>query len=122
MILLESRMLGIFRLTIEDQLSTLQFNDTTAVNLILEDMMRSNSTTNETSVSVTIAQYLLENSPTFKELTGLRQKVFENELRHQELCLHAFGVGRLLRATGISKIVVHNPTMPIESRRRASST
>ncbi|KAF1828722.1 hypothetical protein BDW02DRAFT_593085 [Decorospora gaudefroyi] len=36
--------------------------------------MRINSTASETSVSATIAPYLLENSPTFKEITGLRQK------------------------------------------------
>lgn len=92
------------------------------MNPMLEGRMRGNSTPNETSVSATIAQYLVEHSPTFKELTNLRQKVSEKEARHQELCLHAFRVGRLPRAIGILKIVVHNPTTPIESKRRDFST
>jgi hypothetical protein len=92
MTLLGSRILGIFRLKIEDQLPTFRFSDSMTMNPILESRMCGNSMPNETSVSATIAQYLVEHSPTFKELTDLRQKVSEKEARHQERCSHAFRV------------------------------
>jgi hypothetical protein len=42
---------------------------------ILEEMLRGNSSPEEFSVSAIIAEYLLENSETFKNLTDLRIKV-----------------------------------------------
>jgi hypothetical protein len=81
----------------------------------LVEMMRSTLPPEETSVSAIIAQYLAENSRIFKELTDLRLKVSKRK-RYQDLCLHTVRVGITPRAIGFSKLVVHNPTTPMNHR------
>ena len=49
---------------------------------IAAEMMRSNLSPEEASVSAIIAQYLIENSQIFKELTEIRAEVFQNKVRH----------------------------------------
>jgi hypothetical protein len=82
----------------------------------LEEMMRSTLPPEQISVSAIIAQYLAEKSPIFKELADLRFKVPKRK-RYQVLYLHTIRVGIPPRAIGFSKLVVHNPTMPINHRR-----
>jgi hypothetical protein len=81
----------------------------------LVEMMRSTLPPEETVVSAIIAQYLSENSQVFKELADLRLKVSKRK-RYQDLCLHTVRVGIPPGAIGFSKLVVHNPTMPIKHR------
>jgi hypothetical protein len=81
----------------------------------LEELMRSALPPKETSVSAIIAQYLVENSQVFKELTNLRLKVSKRK-RYQDLYLHTVRDGILPRAIGSSKLVVHNPTTPIKHK------
>jgi hypothetical protein len=47
-----------------------------AMDSIAAERLRSNSSPEETSVSAIIAQYLIKNSQTFKELAELRAKVY----------------------------------------------
>ena len=53
----------------------------------LEEMMRSTLPPEETSVSAIIAQYLVEESQVFKELTDLRLKVSKRK-SYRDLHLH----------------------------------
>jgi hypothetical protein len=81
----------------------------------LEEMMRSTLPPEETSVSAIIAEYLVEKSQVFKELTDLRLKVVKRR-RYRGLYLHTLRVGIPPRAIGFSKLVVYNPTTPTRHR------
>ena len=81
----------------------------------LVEVMCSTLPPEEISVSAIIAQYLTENSQSFKALADLRLKVPRRE-RYQNLYLRTVRVGILPRAIGFSKLVVHNPTTPIKHR------
>jgi hypothetical protein len=81
----------------------------------LEGMMRSTLPSGEAPVSAIIAQYLAENSQTFKELSDLRLKVPKRD-GYQDLYLHTVRVGIPPRAICFSKLVVHDPTTPIKHR------
>jgi hypothetical protein len=52
------------------------------MNPIVAEMMRSNLSPEEASVSAIIAQYLIENSQAFKELTEIRAEVCQNKIGH----------------------------------------
>lgn len=71
-----------FCLTKKNQLSTFLVRGTIAMSPIAAEMMRSNLSPEEASVSAIIAQYLIENSQIFKELTEIRAEVFQNKIRH----------------------------------------
>jgi hypothetical protein len=85
------------------------------MNQDLKEMIRSTLPPEETSMSAIIAQYLVENSQIFKELTNLRLQVSKRK-GYQDLYLHTVRVGIPPRAIGSSKLVVLNPTTPINHR------
>jgi hypothetical protein len=87
----------------------------------LLEMMRSTLPPEEALVSGIIEQYLAENSQIFKELADLRLKVSMRK-RYQGLCLHTVRVGIPPRAIGFSKLVVHNPTTPINHRSKCKAS
>jgi hypothetical protein len=87
----------------------------------LEEMMRSALPPKETSVSAIIAQYLAEYSQIFKELTDLRLEVSKRK-RYQDFYLHIVRVGVSPRAIGSSKLVVNNPTTPINPRSNCNAS
>lgn len=96
--------------------SKLQFvNCTQAMNPDLVEMMCSTLPPEETSVSAIIAQYLIEKSQIFKELTDLRLKVS----RGKDIKTFAYiplGLEYLRGRSIFSRLVVHNPITPTKQR------
>jgi hypothetical protein len=88
---------------------------------IVAEMMRSNLSPDEASVSAIIAQYLIENSQTFKELTEIRAEVRQKKIGYRGLGSQFFRAGTPLKAINFSKIAVQSRTTPTESKRRAFS-